>query len=168
MKKICLSLTILLFACTGLFAQKYGYVEMKTVLDQLPEYKSVTQEIERLAQQYNNEVESKLTSVQNMYDEYQRNINNLSSAYRKSIEDEIIRKEKEANDFQESIFGRDGELARRQRDMMRPIEARVNKALSDVAAEKGMDMIFDVSGDNMIVYKNENGNVTQALIQKLK
>lgn len=168
MKKKILALTVLLMCgFTGAFAQKYAYIEMKTVLSQLPQYRTVMSQIEADNRAYQQKAKEKLDAVQQLFDEYQKQRNSLSESYRRLVEEEIIRQEKEANQYQAALYDPQGEVMQQQQALIKPVQERVNAAIAAVARERGLDMIFDASSDNSIVYKAPGLNLTQAVIDRL-
>ena len=62
MKKIVLSAIVVLMALTG-FAQKYAYINSEYILSHLSEYKEAQAELDRVAVQWQREIESKFASI---------------------------------------------------------------------------------------------------------
>ena len=166
-KKALVLIALLVCGATGAFAQKYAYIEMKTILSQLPQYRTVMSQIESDNRAYQQKAKEKLDAVQQLFDEYQKQRNSLSESYRRMVEEEIIRQEKEANQYQAALYDPQGEVMQRQQALIKPVQEKVNAAIAAVAQEKGVDMIFDASSDNSLVYKAPSLNLTQAVIDRL-
>ena len=76
----------------------------------------------------------------------------LSDDQRKSREDEIMTREKEVRDLQNSRFGPDGQLFKRRQELVRPIQDRVYAVIETYATERGFDFIFDKASASGIIF----------------
>ncbi len=65
-------------------------------------------------------------------------------------------------------FGQNGELFKKQNELMKPVQDRIFKAVQDVAKEEGYDYVLDKSGDILLMYANEKYDLTQKIFNKLK
>lgn len=70
MKK--LVLLLLMFAPLTMFAQKFGHVDLETVMKGMPEYTKATTELQALQKQYTDELKSMEDEIQKKGEEYQK------------------------------------------------------------------------------------------------
>ena len=49
------------------FAQKYAYINSEYILSQIPEYKEAQAELDRVAVQWQKEIEAKFSTIDSMY-----------------------------------------------------------------------------------------------------
>jgi len=76
--------------------------------------------------------------------------------------------DKKIADFRNQYFGQNGELFKKQNELMKPVQDRIFKAVQEVAKEEGYDYVFDKSGDILLMYANEKYDLTQKIFIKLK
>lgn len=167
MKKYIL-ICFLLFVGFGASAQKFAYVDTEYILKHLPEYKSSLNQLNVLSQQWQQQVDNNFTEIDKMYKAYQADQVLLTEDMRKRRENEIIEKEKQAKEFQRRIFGPEGELFQNRTKLLNPVQAKVAKAVSEVAKVKLLDFIFDKSSEaTMMIYASSTYDVSNDVITRL-
>lgn len=166
MKKLFLSVMIVLLAFTG-FSQKYAFINSEYILDNMPEYKEAQAELNRLAVQWQKEIEAKFASIDSMYKKYQVESITMPEQIKKNREDAIIAEEKAAKDLQKKRFGQDGDLFKKREELVKPIQDRVISTVNDYAKEKGYAFVFDSAGDMTIIYADPKWDINSAILQKL-
>ena len=87
------------------FAQKYAYINSEYLLSQIPEYKEAQAELDRIAVQWQKEIEAKFNTIDSMYKRYQVESITLPEQIKKSREEAIIAQEKAAKELQKKRFG---------------------------------------------------------------
>jgi outer membrane protein len=50
---------------------------------------------------------------------------------------------------------------------MRPIQDRIFASLKEVATAEGYDFVFDRASDTLLLYANEEHNLTQKVLEKV-
>ena len=167
MKRILSILTgIALF--TGLStAQKYAFVDTEYILNNIPSYKAAQEQLDKTSEEWQKEVESHYTEIEQMYKDYQAEKVLLTDDLRKKREDEIINKEKEVKDLQKKYFGQDGALFKKRQELVKPIQDDIYEAVKDIATENGYAVIFDSSSGPTLLYFNPRYDVSDEVLQKL-
>jgi outer membrane protein len=167
MKKI-LIISVLLFSLiTTAAAQKTGYVDTEEIFSHIPEYTMVQQQLERLRQQYEVQIESDMKEIEVLFNKYQSEKNMLSSAQREEREREIISREREIKERQQDIFGQDGIIAEKSLELLTPLRNRVQSAIDETAKEMGYSLVLDVAVIQGVVYKDESLDITDFVISKV-
>ena len=87
---------------------------------------------------------------------------------RVETEQELIRLEGEVDKYRQQKFGVNGELFRKQDEVMRPVQNKIFTAIKEIAEEKGLDFVFDRSGDILFLYAKEEYDITNDVLEKLK
>lgn len=149
------------------FAQKYAFINSEYILSNMPEYKEAQAELNRLAVQWQKEIENKFTSIDSMYKKYQVESITMPEQIKKNREDAIIAAEKAAKDLQKKRFGQDGDLFKKREELVKPIQDRVISTVNDYAKEKGYAFVFDSAGDMTIIYADPKWDINSAILQKL-
>jgi outer membrane protein len=124
--------------------------------------------LDRLAEQYQAEVDKKFEQVENFYNTYMERKESLNAASQQANEQKILEMEQEATKYQESIFGADGEIMKRRLALIQPIQKRVFETIEKYAQQKGYDMIMDVAQNATMLYYSPKADHTQAVIDMLK
>jgi outer membrane protein len=99
MKKILLAILVLFSVTSTLTAQKFAYVDTQYILENLPEYKSAQQQLDRISIQWQKEIEVKFGEIDKMYKDFQAESILLTDDMKKKREDEIIDREKAAKEL---------------------------------------------------------------------
>ena len=168
MKKILIAFVAFL-ACSGLLrAQKIGYINTETLLNEIPAYVAAQAQLDALSDKYKAAIETELGKVETLYQNYQSTRNSMTAAQRQSAENEIISKERVVQEKQKIYFGEDGIMAKKAEELLAPIRQEVDKAIEDVAKLGGYDMIIDLAALQGVVYKNEKLDLTQFVLVRYK
>jgi len=166
MKKILLLLCIFIFATTS-WAQKFAYVDSQFILEHIPEYTEAQEQLENLSYQWQEEVESAYQNIDQLYRAYQTDKVLLTEKMRQTREDEIIQKEKEVKELQQQRFGTDGDLYKKQEELIRPIQNQIFNAIQEYAKEGRYGVIFDKSSDLLMLYADENLDKSEKILDRL-
>lgn len=167
MKKIVLTLALVLMAFVGAFAQRFGFVDSEYILKHVPDYVSAQKQLSVLSDQWQKEVDGKFAEIDRLYKAYQADQVLMTADMKKRREAEMVDKEKAAKDFQRGKFGPDGELSQRSTALVKPIQDRVSKAIQAVAEAESLDMIFDKNSETIMLYANPRYDKSAAVITRL-
>ncbi|MGN0186837.1 MAG: OmpH family outer membrane protein [Paludibacteraceae bacterium] len=167
MKKIVLTLAFALIAATAIDAQKFALVDMDYILKAIPAYETANEQLDQLSKKWQKEVENTLAEVQTMYKNYQTELVFLTDDMKVQREEEIVAKEKEANELKRKYFGVEGELYKKRESLMKPIHEEIFTAVQSVATEKGYQLIIDKSSDMSLVYAAPKIDVSDEVLEKL-
>jgi len=152
----------------GAFAQqKIGYIDSQTILEALPEYATVQQELDQLEQKWRTEIESQEEKVQSLRDEYRARELLYTDEERRQKRAAIDKARKRVEQLRQKYFGPDGQLYARQRELMRPIQERILDAAEKVATEEGYDYVFDKSEKVLFMYARDDHNLNSQVLRAL-
>ncbi|MEG0500549.1 MAG: OmpH family outer membrane protein, partial [Rikenellaceae bacterium] len=127
----------------------------------MPEYTAAVKVLEDMTQTARKKTDAMLAEAKQMFQEFQQYQNEMSNVQRERYKKMIIEKEKAANDYEKSMFGEEGEIAKRQKELMEPIERKVLAVVESFAKRGGYDMIFDLSLVKVTIYQSEKLDMTQ-------
>jgi len=161
-------MVLLLIASTSMaYSQKFAYVDTEYILDNIPEYKEAQQELDKLSIEWQKQLERRYSEIDKMYKNYQAEQILLTEEMKTKREDEIIKKEKAAKEYQKSKFGVNGELFQKRKEFVKPIQDKVYKAISALANSKALGVVFDKSSALTMLYTNSKYNISDAVLKKL-
>jgi len=146
--------------------QRIAYVDSEEVLEQLPAYASVQQELDRIAEEMEAEIRELDQEVDRMFDEYQARELLYTQEERERRRREIVEAEEDVERLRQQYFGPEGEFFRRQEERLRPLQ-EVLQAVEVVADENGYDYVFDRSGDFLFLYADPQHNLTRDVLREL-
>ncbi|MBN1416793.1 MAG: OmpH family outer membrane protein [Bacteroidales bacterium] len=167
MKKTVWIITILCIGTLMTMAQKYAFVDTEYILNNIPAYKAAKDQLDKVSQDWQKEIEAKYAEIENMYKDYQAERVLLAEDMRKKREEIIINKEKEVKELQKSYFGQDGALFKKRQELIQPIQDEIYKAIKDMATESGYAAIFDTSSGPTLIYTNPRYDISDEVLQKL-
>ncbi|MDR1055449.1 MAG: OmpH family outer membrane protein [Prevotellaceae bacterium] len=167
MKKLFITLGIIIFVVGIASAQKFAYVDTEYILKKVPSYKTAQDQLEKLSTQYQKEVEAAYQKVDDLFKKYQSEKVLLSESMRQTREKEIIDREKEVKDLQQKYFGPEGTIAKKQEELLKPIQDQVFNAIKTLANDGGYATIFDVSNNPGIIYNNPKYDLSDKVVEKL-
>ena len=166
MKRILLLITILIFV-ENIKAQKFAYVDSQYILEHITEYKQAKQELDNISYQWQEEIETAYQDIDKLYRAYQTDKVLLTDKMRQDREDEIIEKEKEVKELQQQRFGTDGDLYKKQEELIRPIQNLIYNAIQEFAEQGRYGVIFDKSSDLLMLYADENLDKSEKILDYL-
>ncbi|MCQ2194267.1 MAG: OmpH family outer membrane protein [Paludibacteraceae bacterium] len=167
MKKVLLFVTIALLSAISASAQKYAMVDMEYILKNIPMYESANEQIKQVSAKWQKEVEAKNEEAKTLYKNYQTESVFFSDEMRVKKENEIVAKEKEANDLKRKYFGPQGELYKKRESLMKPIQDEIYVAIKDVSEAKGYQMVFDKASSMNIIYYSSKTDISDEVLTKM-
>ncbi len=168
MKRFITLCAAIIASVTCLVAQNYMVVDSEQVFKSVAEYNTALSELETLSDKYQKEVDAKFEAVEKIYTTYMAQRNSLTATQRTAYESEILKKEEEANEYQESIFSTEGTLMQKRIELISPIQKRVFAAIESYAKANGFDLVLDLASNATVLYKSTAIDRTDAIIQTLK
>lgn len=167
MKKI---ITLLLLASAAIMpsmAQKFALVDMEYILKNIPAYERANEQLNQTSKKWQAEVETVNLQAQTLYKNYQNEVVFLSAEQKKTREEEILKKEKEASDLKKKYFTPEGELFKKRESLVGPIQDEIYNAVKAIAEQKGYQLILDRASDNGIVFASPSADISNDVLAKL-
>ncbi len=167
MKRLILIAAFVLTTGT-LAAQNYIIVNSEKVFKSIDAYNTALSTLDKLAEQYQDMVDAKFAEVETLYNNYMNQKASLTAATRQARENDILAKEKAAQEYQETLFGNDGTLMKKRIEMIEPIQKQVFSAIEAYAKQVGADVVLDSANNPTLLYSNPSVDRTQQVIDVLK
>ena len=166
MKKIIL-ITLVYLTSVSTYAQKFAYVDSDYILERMPEYGSAQDQIDKLSLNWQQEIEELYKQIDQLYKKYQADKVLLTQEMKNKRESEIINKEKDAKELQRKRFGPEGDLYKKRKELVRPIQDKVYNAIQDLSNEKRYDIIFDKSSNLIMLFSNPSLDKSDDILKML-
>lgn len=148
-------------------AQKYAYVNTQYILENIPDYKAAQQSLDNLSITWQKEIEDKYAIIDKLYKTYQAEQVLLTEEMKKRRQDEITQKEKDVKDLQKQRFGYEGDLFKKKQELVKPIQDKIYNAVKKMATDQSYAVIFDKSGDLIMLYTNPKYDKSDAILLAL-
>ena len=167
MKKIFLTLCLIAGLGFAAQAQKFATVDMGYIMKNIPAYESANEQLNQLSKKWQAEVDVKMKEVQQLYKNYQTELVFMSDEMKVKREEEIVAKEKAAQELKRSYFGPEGELFKKRESLMKPIQDEVYNAIQELSNTKGLDLIFDKSSAMSAIFVSQKLDISDEVLKKL-
>ncbi len=163
-----LLITVLLFL-VGLTAnaQKFALIDMEYILKNIPAYERANEQLNQISKKWQSEVEAIALEAQALYKNYQSEAVFLSEEQKTKKEEEIVGKEKEAQELKRKYFGPEGELYKKRESLMTPIQDEIYTAVKEISDTKGYTVIVDRASAASIIYASPKIDISNEVLVKL-
>jgi outer membrane protein len=146
---------------------KIGYADVEYIFSQMPEAKQIESELQTLQTQLKKKYDAMVADFQNKLKIYQDPANaNMPDAVRQNSERELQQLQQNIQKLEQDS---QGDLQRKNAALLEPVQAKVGKAIEDVAKENGFSFILNpgISGADFILYGDEKLDVSDLVLKKL-
>ena len=167
MKKQFILLSLFALLSVTVFSHKYAFIDTKYILSQMPEYTSAQKEIDDMAEKWQKEIEQKYSEIEKKYKAYQEEEILLPEETKKIRQQEIMELEMKAKEMQKKRFGVEGDLFKKRKELIDPIQERIYKAVKQLAKDNSYSFILDKSKNSNIIYADPKYDKSDAVLRKI-
>ncbi len=161
-------LSLLAFGAIDARAQQtIGYIDSDYILERTPEFATVQQQLDRLASEWQKELDDMRRDLDNRFREYQDRELLYTNEERQRRRQEIVRAEDELERLRVKYFGPEGDIFVQQEQLMRPLQERILAAIEEVATAEGYDYVFDTAGEFLFMFRREQYNLSDLVLREL-
>ena len=170
MKKFIIILFIVLLSVSS-FSQgkgvKIGYIDMEYILENVPDYKEASIQLDQKAQKWKEDIEVKKNAITKLKDNLKAEKALLTKELIAEREDEIKFVETDLIEYQQKRFGSNGDYIIQKASIAKPIQDQVFNAVQDLAEARGYDFIFDKSSDLTMLFSAKKHNLSDRIVNTL-
>ena len=152
----------------NLYAQtmKIGFTDAELIVAQMPEYRTVMEQLQSMAESGQEEYNALLQNYQEKVADYQKKQALLSDQAKQNREQELVAMQGEIQQFTAT---KEQELGEKEVELLNPLLERVQTAIDEVASEQGLNLVLNTraGGSPMILYADQSMDVTEAVLSKL-
>ncbi|MCK9160630.1 MAG: OmpH family outer membrane protein [Bacteroidaceae bacterium] len=167
MKKIIVLALIAIFSGMTANAQKYALIDMEYILKNIPAYEMTNEQLSQVSQKWQNEVEAIQNEAQNMYKKYQSDLVFLSAEMKSKREEEIVKKEQDAQDVKRKYFGAEGELYKKRQSLMKPIQDEIYNAVKELSESRNYGLVIDRASAMSVIFASPTIDISDDVLAKL-
>ena len=148
-------------------AQKFGYVDSEFILGKMPEYQKALSEIDKFADKWSKDIQDKYVDIERLQKAYQAEEILLTEDMKRDRQRVLMEKEREAREYNNKVFGYQGLLFEKKKELIKAPMEQIHRALEKVAAQKKLDFIFDKASDFVMLYTNPRHDYTDYVMEEL-
>ncbi|WP_205500529.1 OmpH family outer membrane protein [Rufibacter psychrotolerans] len=169
MKKLGCFLLMLIFLLFGkeVTAQRFGYIDSGFILQKMPAYANAQAEVEKLSESWQKEIENMRAELDKLQKSYQAEEILLTPDMKAKRQEEINRKDSQIREFQRKMFGFEGALFKRRQELIRPAQDQLFEAVEKIVRQRGLNFMFDKSGDVVMLYTDPRHDYTEFVLEEL-
>lgn len=148
-------------------AQKFGYVDMEYITSKMPEYQKAVSDMDQFSERWAKEIQEKFVEIDRLQRTYMAEEVLLTDELKRKRQNEIKEKELEARVYNDKVFGMDGMMFQKKKELMKPVMERVQRSLEKVCDQRRLDFLFDKSSGIVLVYTNPRHDYTDYVMEDL-
>lgn len=153
-----------LSAATPLSAQKVGYINSNTILQEAPGAKEARDQLEREMAQVRTRLQQMEDSLRLMREQYERQQLTLSPQAKQERQTAI---NQYFENYQRVFQDAQAQVSRRQEELLQPLMGRVNQVIDQIRREGDYALIFDVAA-GAIIAADPALDLTNEVLRRLK
>lgn len=152
---------------TQLVAQKFGYVNTNFILSKMPEYNEAKGEIDKLAVAWQEEIQNMQIEIDNMHSDLKAEEVLLTVDMKDDRLKAINSREVALKEYQKKVFGFEGLFFLKKKELIKPVQDKVFDAVEKMANEHKLQVVFDKSGELVMIYTDPVHDYTDFVLEEL-
>jgi outer membrane protein len=136
-------------------------------MKQLAEAQDAQKKVDVIVNNWKDEIADMEKKWKEKFDQYDRKKLIMSDPSRVAAERELQDLDRKIMETRTQKFGQDGELSKKQQEIMKPVQDKIFQAIQEVAKEENFDYVFDKSGQILLLYSNEKYDLTNKVLDKI-
>lgn len=168
MKRVFFVITFLLLSQLTLGQSKIGYIDSETIIKTLPDAQDVQKQLDKIIKDWQDELTKLEKELKDGKADFEKRKLIMSDQKRMEREKELLIMEGKVNDFKQKKYGTEGELYKKQEELMKPIHNKIFTVVKEIAEKDSYDYIFDRSGDMIFLFAKDKYDLTNLVLEKLK
>ena len=145
---------------------KIGNVDSNEIMSNFEEVRQVQVDLEKEQRRLEGNFNNLVNRLDSLKHDYERQRLLMSEARRDEKENEIINMEKSVQKFQLDKFGPEGEIYKKQNQLLKPVLGKIDAAIQQVGRDRGYDYILDAMS-GALLYALDSHNLTEAVMEEL-
>jgi len=146
---------------------RIGYIDMEYILENVPEYKEASIELDGKAQRWKKDIEKKSNEIELLKINLSTERVLLTTELIEEREEDIQILEDEMIKYQQDRFGPNGDLFIQQRQLVQPVQDQVFNIIQEIAENKKFDFIFDKSADIVMLFAAERHDISDMVLRSI-
>ena len=145
---------------------KIGYVDSNEIMSNFEEVRQVQVNLEKEQRRLEGDFNNLVIRLDSLKQDYERQRLLMSESRRNEKENENTNMEKSIQKFQLDKFGPEGEIYKKQNQLLKPVLGKIDAAIHQVGSDRGYDFILDAMS-GALLYALDSHNLTEAVMDEL-
>ena len=146
---------------------RIGYIDMEYILENVPEYKEASTQLNGKVQRWKKDLEKKNNQVELLKINLSTERVLLTTELIEEREEDIKVLEDEMFKYQQDRFGPNGDLYIQRRQLVQPIQDQVFNIVQEIAENKKYDFIFDKSADIVMLFSADRHDISDIVLRSI-
>lgn len=142
-----------MLAPMSIFAQKFAHFNMSNILPEMEDYKAASAEVQKVGQQYQEELERLQKEYQTKVEEFKK-LSEEGKTAQAILESKATDLQKMEQSIQDFYQASQQDMQKQQQEKMEPIQAKIQAAIKKIAENGGYVYVVD-SSIGAITFINE-------------
>ena len=164
MRKLLVAIVAIFTISSASAQQKIGHLNSAEILQAMPEYKTMSDAVDKKKQEYAKIMESMYAEYEKKSKEVQDGGDKMTQAVLDLKVQEIKDLEKRIQDFEQKA---QQDLQKYAEELMKPLQEKYMKGVKEIAKEQGYSYIFDLAAGGVVYYPESGSDITQAVKTKI-
>jgi len=145
---------------------KIALIDMERILQEYKDLQDAKLELQRYINEWEKTRDSIKTVIDSLENLLEKEKPMLSDEARLRKEEEIEDLKKEYKKFWMSIWGENGKLKEKTREIIEPLTKKVNETVKKIAEDFEYDLVLDISS-NVVLFAKTEDDITQMVLDEL-
>ncbi len=145
---------------------KIGYIFSQKIMAEFPESIEAQKTLDEEQKKWQDQAKKMEDNITKMQDKLENQSLMLSEQKKKELQSAIQDSMIAYQRFQQDVFGEQGKIYQRNKELTGPIIDKVNAVIAKLGKDGGYDVIFDANLGN-IVYARPDFDITQVVLDDL-
>ena len=164
---ITLTLLCFTFVANAQRGVRIGYIDMEYILENVPEYKEASTQLDGKVQRWKKDIEKKNDQIELLKINLSTERVLLTTELIEEREEDIKILEDEMLKYQHDRFGPNGDLYIQRRQLVQPIQDQVFNIVQEIAENKKYDFIFDKSADIVMLFSADRHDISDIVLRSI-
>lgn len=148
-------------------SQRLAYFDSDIILENIPEYKGIEQELNLLSDQWKEEIERQSKEIKELRRDFEAKEILYTEEIKTQKQNEIKTLEKARETYMAQKFGPNGDYFKRSDELLEPLQRQIFAAVRIVAERQNFDYVFDRAGDIYMVYAKNDWNLNEDILLEM-
>lgn len=149
-------------------AQRIAYINSQKIVATYKEAQEAQERLNKISQGWEEEGKIMQKQFQDLGEQLESQSLLLSEDRKREKQQELQTLYMKIQQFQSEKWGQNGELYRKQEEVMQPIFDKINAAIKKVAEEQNFDYVFDTVNGNIVYASPKQTDLTDLVLQDLE
>ncbi len=148
-------------------AQKFGYIDTDYILSKMPDAQKIQAELDASSAKWVKEIQDRQLEIEKLEQDFRAEEVLLTDAMRQERRQNIEAKRKDAMDFNKKVYGPEGLLYLKKKELMNPLRDKIYEAVNKVVKSRKLEFMFDKAADLVMIYADPRHDYSDYVLEEL-